>query len=195
MPSVGYVPRVGGQYITGGAGGFACRQHAGAAPSSKPKPSHMPLLKSLHEGLPEVSLRFGYFYRKGVRVAKHVGAEDDPLLVRREADIRLQPVIVLCHIDQFLGAQHAGLPELLLVELALERDGLRAEEVDPLPVPGPRPLSRVAAIAAEQAAVARHVEVNRPLVALQVIARTLAGRHVVACQPDRKSTRLNSSHL
>src|ERR1022692_5323975 len=27
MPSVGYVPRVGGQYITGRAGGFACRQH------------------------------------------------------------------------------------------------------------------------------------------------------------------------
>src|ERR1035437_4686864 len=70
--------------------------------------------ESPRERTPSVSLRFGYLYRKSVRIAEHVGAEHHPLLVRRETHIRLQPVVVLRHIDQLLRAKHAGLHEILL---------------------------------------------------------------------------------
>src|SRR5450759_5619544 len=131
------------------------------------------LAESPREETSSVSLRFRYFYRKGVSIAEHVGAEHHPLLVRREAHIRFQPVGVLRHIDQLLSAEHAGLHEFLLVELALELDGFRTEEIDPLPVFGLGHLPGVAAIAREQFAVSGDVEVNRPFVALQVIALSL----------------------
>jgi hypothetical protein len=55
-----------------------------------------------------VSLRFGYLCSKRVRIAEHIRPEDDPLSIRREAEIRLQAVIVPGRIDQFFGAEHAG---------------------------------------------------------------------------------------
>src|SRR6266852_1546908 len=108
-----------------------------------------------------ISLRFGYLYGKCVRIAEYIGAEYDPLLVRCEANIRLQTVIVLRHVDQLLCAEHAGLDEIFLVQLALKLDGIRTEEIDPLSIPCLRHLAGVAAIAAEQFAVSSHIEVNR----------------------------------
>src|ERR1019366_7232996 len=79
--------------------------------------------------------------------------------------------------------QYTGLDEALVV-VTLVADQLGAEEINPCAVRSARHLSGVAAIAAEQLPVARHVEVNGPLVALQVVPGPLARLDVVACQPE-----------
>ena len=76
-----------------------------------------------------------------------------------------------------------GWTKALVLDAAV-RDQLGAEQIDPLAILGARHLARVAAVAAEQLAVARDVEVNRPLVALQVIPRPLARIDAVSRQPE-----------
>jgi hypothetical protein len=101
----------------------------------------------------------------------------------REAHIRLQMVLVLRHVDQLLRVQHAGRDEIFPNGPAV-RDQFRTEQIDPLAVRRMRHLAFVAAVAAEQLAVEGHVEVDRPLVPLQVIPGPRARLHVVAGQPE-----------
>lgn len=46
-----------------------------------------------------------------VLVAEHVAGEDHQLLVRAEADVWLEVVVVLRHVHEPLGVEHTGLPE------------------------------------------------------------------------------------
>src|SRR5215212_5787096 len=63
-------------------------------------------------GRPTPLLLF-HFDGKGVRIAEHVRAEHDPLLIGREAHVRFELVLMLAHIDELFRMQHAGLHETL----------------------------------------------------------------------------------
>ena len=69
-----------------------------------------------------------------MRVAVHVGSEHDPLAVRSESDVGLQPVVMLREIDELLG-----------LELSIRR----TEEINPLAVPGCGDAARASAVAGE----------------------------------------------
>src|ERR1700738_1229613 len=58
------------------------------------------------------------FYRDDVAGAEHVGGEDDELFVGREADVGLEAVVVVGHVDEVFGVEDAGLPEVGIVERA-----------------------------------------------------------------------------
>lgn len=135
------------------------------------------------QGAALADVRPGHLHSEHVGGSEHVGAEHDPLLVGGEADVGLQAVIVLGHVHQALGAQDARLDEALILDAAIRQE-LGTKQVDPLAVGGARHLSGIAAVAAEQRAVARNIEVNRPLVALEVIPGPLAGFDVVPGQPE-----------
>src|ERR1039458_2130904 len=66
---------------------------------------------------------------------------------------------------------------------------LRTEEVEPFTIRRMSYLTRIAAVAAEERAVLRDVEVDGPFVALHVIRGALSGLEVVAGKPEILSLR------
>src|ERR1035438_4119951 len=122
------------------------------------------------------SLRFGDFHGIDLHGAEHVGAEDDPLAVGGDADVRLNAargaghVVVLAHVHQTLARHRAA--------------GLRTEQVDPLAVLGEGHLAGIAAVAGEEFAVAGNVVMDGPPVALQFVADFLPGLDVDTRQPE-----------
>src|SRR5215471_10462564 len=84
--------------------------------------------------------------------------------------------------------EDSGLREALLID-AEALDQLRPEEINPLPVLRPGDLAGVAAIAAEEFAIRSDVEVDAPLVALQVVPGPLAAFDVVAGEPEIHAAR------
>src|SRR5207253_9278372 len=87
-----------------------------------------------------------------------------------------------------LAAEHSRVHERFVFDPAI-LDGFGAEQVDPFTVRRVRDLSFIAAIAAEKFSIARYVEVNRPLVPLQVIPGSLAIFDVIAGQPEHFAAR------
>jgi len=92
------------------------------------------------------------------------------------------------HIDQLLGAQQARADKALVLDAAVGNQ-LGSEQVNPLTVGRTRHLAGIAAIATEQLAVARNIEVNGPFVALKVIPGSLARAQVVTGEPEHFSAR------
>ena len=127
----------------------------------------------------------GQFHHVGVHVAVHVRAEDEPLAVAREDDVRLQAVVVLLHVDQPLGAQRSGMHEVAGIrrrDSRHVRDRLRREQVQPLAVFRVGHHFLVAAVAGELLAVRRDLEVHRPMVAIDVVPAARAIRRGRASQ-------------
>src|SRR5437764_11547517 len=83
--------------------------------------------------------------------------------------------------------EYAGVEVLILN--ATIRNQFRTEEINPLAVRSMRHLPFIAAIAAEQLSVPGHIEVDRPLVALQMIPGSRTCLDVVACYPEVFSAR------
>ena len=117
-----------------------------------------------------VSVALADFYAEDVAGAEHVAGEEDHGFVGGEADVGLLFVVVMGHVDEALGLEDSGLEEVGFVEGAFGvAGGGGAEEVDPLAVGGFGYLAGIAAVAGEEVEVSGEVEVNRPLVALQVV--------------------------
>src|ERR1700679_1582501 len=130
-----------------------------------------------------VSLRD--FGTEDVAGAEHVAGKDDEFLVGREAHVGFLAVVVVGHIDQALGVEDSGLPEVGGVQRAgVALDQLGMEELDPLAVGGAGHLAGIAAVAGEEREVLGEVEVNRPLVALHVVGDTLAGLEVATGEEE-----------
>src|SRR5262245_13371390 len=106
----------------------------------------------------------GYFHGEYVGFPEHVRPKNDPLLIRREANVRLQPVLMLGHVDELLGTQYTRLHEGWILQSVVS-SVFQTEEIDPLAVFGSRDLARIAAVATDQRPVPGHIEMNRPLVA------------------------------
>src|SRR5437660_1700446 len=87
--------------------------------------------------------------------SEHVRAKDNPLAVGRKRRIRLEAVIVLREVDQFLRTQMIA---------------FRREQVDPLAVSRPGHTVRSATVAGEVFFVGRFVVVNRPVAASDLVA-------------------------
>src|SRR5215831_16694365 len=94
---------------------------------------------------------------------------------------------MLRHVDQPFRVQDAGVDKILVGHAAI-RYQFRPEQIDPPAVWRMRDLPRIAAITAEEAAVARHVEMDRPLVALEMIPGAFSRADVVARQPENLAT-------
>ena len=126
---------------------------------------------------------FGHFHGKHVSGPEHIGAEDHPFLVGRKADVGLQTILVVCHVHEAFGAEHAWLDEGLVVNSAIVQE-LLAEEVEPAAVRGFGDLTGIASITADECPVAGDVEMDGPLVALEVIPGPAAGFQLVGGQPE-----------
>src|SRR5439155_17711141 len=110
-------------------------------------------------------------------------SEYDPFPVGREAHVRLQAVIVFRHVYQALGAENAGVDQRLVRDAAVWSQ-LGTKQVEPLSIRGVSDLALIAAVAAEELAIVRHIEVDRPLVALQMVPSPFTIHDVVAGEPE-----------
>src|SRR3569833_1722873 len=81
-------------------------------------------------------------------------------------------IIVLSHVHQVLGTEHARLPETHLVQAAVCLEHLWTKQLDPLTVFGFSDLAWVTAVSGEHRISWCEVEVNRPLVPLQMKRQT-----------------------
>ena len=123
-----------------------------------------------------------HLYGKDVARPKQVRRKEDQLAVRREANVRLQPVVMVRHVHQLLAMKDSRPPERRIVETVLVLSPLRMKQVDPRSGIRTGHLTRVSAVASEQCRALIHVEVNRPLVALHVVRHALVGRDIEGCQ-------------
>ena len=81
--------------------------------------------------------------------SEHIAGEDDEPRIRGEADVGLQPIVVVTHVDQVLGVKYTWLPEVGLVD-SHNWEHLRVEQFDPLAVRGLGHLARIAAVTSEE---------------------------------------------
>jgi hypothetical protein len=79
--------------------------------------------------------------------AEHIAGEEDDFLVGREADVGLETVVVVGHVDEVLGVEYSGLPEGRFVECSFSGDLFGVEELDPFAVGRFGYLAGVAAVA------------------------------------------------
>src|SRR6202042_3779492 len=93
-------------------------------------------------------------------------------------------IVVVGHVDEALGLEDAGLPEVWIVECAVGWEHVRVEELDPFAVGSLGDLAGISAVAGEEVEVFGEVEVNRPLVALHVEGGALSGLQVIAGEEE-----------
>ena len=87
------------------------------------------------------------------------------------------------HVNQAFRVQDPGIDKGLVGDAAV-LDQFRPKQVNPLSIGGMRHLVLVTAVTAEQLSIARYVEMDRPLVALEMIPGSFSGIDVVARQPE-----------
>ena len=94
----------------------------------------MGLIFAAMAGVERTSSGFGVDGLRGldaedVAGTKHIAGEEDERLVGGEADVGLEFVVVPAHDDEVLGAEHAGLDEIGLVD-AVDLLRFRAERYE-----------------------------------------------------------------
>src|SRR5258708_23927576 len=106
-----------------------------------------------------LAARLRDFNSVDLSVALEISAEDDPHPVRREMNVRFELVVVMVHVHEPLRHQPFA---------------LGMEQVEPASILRARDLTRVAAVAAEEPAIGRAVEMDPPLVARHLESQCLA---------------------
>ena len=115
-----------------------------------------------------------YLHCVNLALPLEIGAEDHPLPIGREVDVRFERIVMVLHVDQAFRRQAVS---------------FGVEEIDPHPILGLGHLRRICPIAGKQLLIRRDVEVDGPFVPRHLVACRLSGLHIRARQMERHSSR------